>query len=86
MSDIVIKKNYPDGYSSDALEILTKMSFTNGRDLKILGSMSLRSQIYAGDYDALEYVQGFGDLDYMLNNLAKKFKKIVQDIIPINSI
>ena len=49
MSDIVIKKNYPDGYSSDALEILTKMSFTNGRDLKILGSMSLRSQIYAGD-------------------------------------
>jgi len=81
MSDIVIKKNYPDGYSSDALEILTKMSFTNGRDLKILGSMSLRSQIYAGDYDALEYVQGFGDLDYMLNNLAKKFKKIVQDIL-----
>jgi len=81
MLGITTKKAYPDGYPNDALEILRKMSFTDGRAINIVGSMALRSQIYAGDYDADEYVETYGDRTLALKDLAKKFKKIVQDIL-----
>jgi len=80
MSGITKLKEYPDGYSEDALRILNAMSFTNGKDVKILGSMSLRSQVYAGDYDAFETVLTTGSKETVLNNLVKKFKQIVKDI------
>jgi len=81
MLSITTKKNYPDGYPSDALEILRKMSFTDGRAINIVGSMALRSQLYAGDYDADEHVETYGDREIALKDLAKKFKKIIQDIL-----
>jgi hypothetical protein len=81
MLGVVTKKNYPDGYPNDALEILKKMSFTDGRAINVVGSMALRSQIYAGDYDADEYVETYGDRDQSLKDLVKKFKKIVQELL-----
>lgn len=80
MSGITRLKEYPNGYSEDALRILNTMSFTNGKDVKILGSMSLRSQIYAGDYDAYETVSTKGSKETALKDLVKTFKQIVKDI------
>jgi hypothetical protein len=52
---IVLSKEYPTNYPSDAVEILDAMSF--GKGLNIVGSMSIRSQQYAGDYDGYEVVK-----------------------------
>jgi hypothetical protein len=80
MSGIIKLKDYPNGYSEDALNILNTMSFSKGKDVKILGSMSLRSQIYAGDYDAFETVVNYGSKETVLRELVKKFKQIIRDI------
>ena len=75
MASIVARKSYPDGYPVDALEILSKMSFSDGKNVQVVGSMALRSQIYAGDYDATEAVQ--------VNSLyetARKFKNIIREL------
>lgn len=76
-SDIIKKKSYPEGYPEDALEILRTMSFTSGKDLKIVGSMQLRSQLYAGDYDAYEVVKTHGDKTRSLHAHAHTFQKMV---------
>jgi len=75
MADIVARKPYPDGYPVDALEIISKMSFSGGKYVNIVGSMALRSQIYAGDYDTIEEVQVKS-----IHDTTKKFKQIVHQI------
>ena len=77
---IVAKKDYPDGYPADALEVLRTMSFTNGKSVNIVGSMSLRSQIYAGDYDADEVVLTHGIRHLAVKDLVRKFKQILRDL------
>jgi hypothetical protein len=77
---IIVKKDYPSGYPSDASEVLRVMSFSNGKHVKIVGSMSLRSQIYAGDYDATEVVDILGTRQLVVRDLVKKFKQIVRDV------
>jgi hypothetical protein len=60
------------------------MSFNEGRDVKIMGSMSLRSQLYAADYDCFETVETFESSDKkVLKSLAQKFQKIVKDVLKI---
>jgi hypothetical protein len=73
MANIVARKAYPDGYPVDALQILSKMSFSDGKNVQVVGSMALRSQVYAGDYDATETVQVKS-----LAETARKFKEIVR--------
>ena len=54
---VAVERKYPSTYPSDAVAILDAMSFSEGDDVKVIGSMSLRSQLYAGDYDADEDVK-----------------------------
>jgi hypothetical protein len=63
-------KDYPTEYPNDAVQILKAMSF--GDKVVLLGSMSLRSQLYAADYDAFEEVSVPKD------KLVPQFKKIVK--------
>ena len=77
---LVVKKDYPGGYPEDALNIIREMSFTNGKNVNIVGSMSLRSQIYAGDYDAYEIVKTHGARNLALKDLVRKFKNIVRTV------
>lgn len=71
-------KSFPANYPSDALDILRAMSFTGGENISILGSMSIRSQQYAGDYDAHEVVNRKGKKAEVLHKLALEFKEIVK--------
>lgn len=80
MADVTVRKQYPDGYSHDALQVLNAMSLTGGKHLNIVGSMSLRSQIYAGDYDAYEVVHSKGDLSDALRSLVSKFKDVIRKL------
>lgn len=73
-------KSYPENYPSDAMAILDAMSFSGGKDVKVLGSMSLRSQQYAGDYDAFEIVKRTGKVDKVLDDLASEFQSIVKNL------
>ena len=73
-------KRYPDNYPSDATAILDTMSFSGGATVKLLGSMSMRSQQYAGDYDAYEVVYRNGSETEVLNELAADFKKIIKTL------
>jgi hypothetical protein len=77
---IVARKDYPEGYPADALEILKAMSFTNGKDVRVVGSMSLRSQVYAGDYDADEIFETRGTRNLAVRELTRKFKSIIKEL------
>ena len=77
---VIKEKRYPEGYPSDALKVIQTMSFTNGETTKIVGSMSLRSQLYAGDYDAYEVVNIAGSRESVVRQLVKRFKQIIEDL------
>lgn len=74
------RKDYPDGYPSDALNVLKAMSFTGGKNVHIVGSMALRSQVYAGDYDADEVIDTHGSRHVAVKALVRKFKQMMSDI------
>ena len=80
MSSVTLKKDYPDGYSNDAIEILKLISFSEGKKINIVGTMSLRSQIYAGDYDVNERVNTHGIKSVALKSLTRKFKSMIRKI------
>ena len=72
-------KRYPDDYSSDVTDILSAMSF--GDDMYIIGTASLRSILYAGDYDAFETVHVRS-----LSDTVQKFKSIIRNLTRMKSI
>jgi hypothetical protein len=74
----VKERAYPENYPSDALAILDAMSFTDGKAVKLLGSMAIRSQQYAGDYDGFEVVKKSGNAETALKELANKFQEIIR--------
>lgn len=80
MTDESLTKSYPENYPADAMAILDAMSFSNGREVKLLGSMSIRSQQYAGDYDAYEVVNRKGSKETVLNTLASEFQSIIKKL------
>jgi len=74
----LLTKEFPTNYPQDAVDVLTAMSFTGGRNVMILGSMSLRSQQYAGDYDAFEVVERDGNRPF--EDLADDFQSIIKKL------
>jgi len=67
------EKEYPTNYPADAVAILDSMSLDGkGKNVVLVGSQALRSQIYAGDYDANDYADG------SLDHLASLFSEMVR--------
>jgi hypothetical protein len=75
---ILRTKEYPSDYPSDAVQILDTMSFDDG--LTLVGSMSLRSQQYSGDYDGYEIVNRKGETKQCLIGLRKDFQNIIKNL------
>jgi len=73
MSHLLKEKKYPQQYPEQAVRVLNAMTFTNGAGLKIMGSASLQSQSYAGDYDGYEIVEHKSP-----EQLVEKFKHIIE--------
>jgi len=81
MEDDIRQKSFPDNYSSDAVRVLDAMSFTKGKGVGLLGSMSLRSQLYAGDYDSFDIVNlKESSKEVALHSLAVRFKEIIKEL------
>jgi hypothetical protein len=67
------EKEYPTNYPADAVAILDGMSLDGkGKNVELVGSQALRSQIYAGDYDANDFASG------SLDHLASLFSEMVR--------
>ena len=71
--DLVGVKEYPNEYPAEAVKVLDTMTFP-GSELLILGSASLKSQLYAGDYD------GYNKANGSLENLISNFKTIIKNL------
>jgi len=81
MEDDVREKSYPENYASDAVRVLDTMSFTRGKGVGLHGSMSLRSQQYAGDYDAFEVVNmKESSVKVALHMLVVRFQDIIKEL------
>lgn len=74
--DLLKRRKLPQNFSNDIVDILRKMSFTNLLHFQILGSSSLKSQIYAGDFDAFERVP-----IKSVATAVKKFQQIVRSLM-----
>jgi len=72
-------KEYPTNYPADAIAILDSMSVTKGKGVELVGSMSLRSQQYAGDYDANDIIEMKMKTDKeALDHCASLFKEAIR--------
>ena len=65
-------KGFPDNYTASAIAVLRAMSISNLKNFILVGSASLRSQQYAGDFDGLDSSSVVG--------IAEKLKDIVKNI------
>jgi hypothetical protein len=77
---VLTLKSFPEGFPNDVNDVLRAMSFTNGEKVKISGSMSLRSQLYAGDYDGVERIETHGSKIHAVKSLARKFKNVLRKL------
>ena len=75
--DFAVKGN-PDNYSADVLGVLDALSM--GGKITIVGSSSIRSQLYAGDYDAAEDVKDV-DVAQKLKEVVKKLRTLPETFI-----
>lgn len=82
MSNILIQRKFPEDYSDDVVDIINTMSFNNGYGTKIVGSMSLRSQLYASDYDCIQNVESTTkNLNRFVDQLKKSFQQIIKNLL-----
>ena len=85
--DYVRTKHFPEDYPKDVIDVLRAMSFTDLGGVKLLGSMSLRSQLYAGDYDAYEIVElRESSKIKAIQKLAYAFQNIIRGLMRMNDL
>lgn len=75
---LVKEKNFPGNYSDQVLDVLERASMVGLArlsNIKIRGSASIRSQLYAGDYDAEEEVNASS-----MSEIVSSLKKIIKSI------
>jgi hypothetical protein len=72
--NLLKEKVFPDNYPDEAVKILKTMTLTTD-GLKIMGSASLKSQLYAGDYDGYEVVDGLSP-----SEISNKLRSVIQNL------
>ena len=71
----IAQKDFPANYSTPILRVFDALSMTDLKGMEIVGSASIRSQQYAGDYDAHEVVKARS-----VEAVAAKLQDIVKDV------
>lgn len=74
-------KAYPNNYSSDIREVIDAMALNN--NVKILGSASIRSQLYFSDFDAFEIVNKKGNTEQLLKDIREKIQSNIKKLTAI---
>lgn len=70
------RKIYPYHYPTDVLQLLSEMSFSNGKNITIIGSASKRELLYSADYDVNEVIQV-----QSAKEAVKGIQKIIQRLL-----
>jgi hypothetical protein len=82
MDEIYKNKAIFNGFSQDIQNIIKSISFNNMNGLNLFGSMAIRSQQYASDYDLFQFVKVEEvDETKALKKLAMDFKFIIHELI-----
>jgi hypothetical protein len=71
--ELIAEKDFPDNYSQSVLDVLDSLSMTGLKGMKLVGSSAIRSQQYAGDYDAGETVRA-----ETIETVADKLQDIIK--------
>jgi len=80
------EREFPIDYSDEVVDIFKKMSFTDGENLNIYGSMSFRSILFPLDYDGYEIVENNERTkENYINFIVKKFKDNIKKLEETNS-
>ena len=66
------QKEWPAAYPADVVKLISKMTFSNGKNVVLGGSASLRPIYFPADYDAVEAVK---------SPTAKGFKEIIAELM-----
>jgi hypothetical protein len=86
MADLLRKKHYPLNYPADVLNVISRITF-DARNVDVLGSMALRSQLYAGDFDLNETVDVKAkDEATALRMIANGLQTIVKQLLRTNGL
>ena len=87
MDEIYKNKAFFNGFSQDIQAVMKAVSFDNMHGLNLFGSMGLRSQQYASDYDLFQYVHtAESSNETALRKLATEFKFIVHSLTKMKDI
>lgn len=81
--ELYATKGFPENYTQKVIAVLSAMSMTDMKKLLLVGSASMRSQIYAGDYDAIEKVRftTADDIAERLRDIVKRVRDIPETYI-----
>lgn len=80
-SQLLLKKNWSSNYSNDAKTIINSISFENGMGVIVLGSNSLRSQLFPADFDIYQEVRLKKQQEpRALHYLTKEFQRIIRHL------
>lgn len=72
-------KEYPKNYGRDVRKVLNAISFSKGTHIELIGSSSLRTMLYYGDFDAYELVRvNYASNDEAISHIAKEFKHLIK--------
>ena len=87
MDEIYKNKAFFNGFSQDIQAVMKAVSFDNMHGLNLFGSMGLRSQQYASDYDLFQYVHtAESSNETALRKLATEFKFIIHSLTKMKDI
>jgi hypothetical protein len=76
-----VKKQYPKQYPQQTVRVLRAMSFTDGQEIKLVGSSSEQNQLYFADYDADEEVSlHYKTTKEALGHLTQRFKEMLREL------
>lgn len=79
------EKYYPLNYAPDVLEIIDAFAYAP-EGIVIAGSMALKSQLYAGDYDMYEVVTSdASSLELALKQFVSGFQKNIRQLLKLHN-
>lgn len=83
-TNLLRKKEFPLNYPNDVISLIEVMSY-DINSVNIVGSMSLRSQQYAGDYDMYEKVNGsYKNEDTAVKAYTTAFQSKIRQLLKMN--
>ena len=80
----LLEKSYPLEYPDNLKKVIDAMSFT--QNVEIIGSASLRSQLFTGDIDIKEVIKSNKNIKAFSEELSLKFQKMIKNLINMKDV